>query len=138
MKSALPLLIAIALLSSKATAQSTCAAAVDIGPGIHTVSTLVGTAPPAYCIGAAPAAPAAAWYKYTPVQDTVVNITTRVPGYPDVDTRFHVYSGSCGSLVCVGGDDDSGPNYTSVTTLSVQGGVAVSYTHLTLPTKRIV
>ena len=63
------------------------------------------------------------WYAYTPVQDTTITITTHVDGYPDVDTRFNVYKGLCNALVCVSGDDDSGPNYSSIVTFPVQGGI---------------
>lgn len=40
----------------------------------------------------------------------------------DFDTQINIYSGSCGSLMCIGGDDDGGPGTTSSFTFcSVNG-----------------
>jgi len=52
-----------------------------------------------------------------------VTLSSYVQGYPNVDTRVHVYSGGCAAPVCHAGDDDSGPNYTSITTFEVMAGV---------------
>lgn len=60
------------------------------------------------------------WYKFTGTGQNVT-ISTDNPG-TNFDTQINVYSGSCGSLVCIGGDDDSGTGTTSTYTfLSVLG-----------------
>lgn len=103
--------------------QNSCSTALEITPGFYVVGSVDGPeAPSPLCI-ASGAATAAEWYKYTPTQDTTVTITTDLGS--GTDTRFHVYSGSCGALVCVAGDDDSGSAYdlSSVATFEVEGGV---------------
>jgi hypothetical protein len=40
----------------------------------------------------------------------------------DFDTQVTVFSGSCGSLICVGGDDDSGSGNTSLFTFCTMSG----------------
>lgn len=49
-------------------------------------------------------------------------MTSHVVGYPDVDTRMHVYVGTCGALACYAGDDDSGPGYSSISSFNVTAG----------------
>ena len=101
-------------------AQNTCATAVPVAAGSHLVALVDGTGiPEPQCVGG-PGATAGEWYVYTPAMDTSITISTVASL---VDTRFHVYTGWCGALVCVGGDDDSGPNYSSITTMNVTGGV---------------
>jgi hypothetical protein len=106
-----------------AAAQGTCVSAVPIGLGTHTAAQLTGTAPTLLCSG--PATPGAfgAWYSFTAPSTMTVTLSSNVVGYPNVDTRFHVYTGGCASPACHAGDDDSGPNYTSITTFDVVGGV---------------
>lgn len=52
---------------------------------------------------------AGVWYRFFGTDDIV---TVSLAGSA-FDTQLNVYSGSCGSLTCVGGDDDSGPGTTS-------------------------
>ncbi len=60
------------------------------------------------------------WYKFIGTGQNVT-ISTDNSG-TNFDTQINVYSGSCGSLVCIGGDDDSGNGTTStITFLSVLG-----------------
>ncbi len=49
------------------------------------------------------------WYSFTwpGCSSYTVNLSTDNPG-TNYDTKLHVYSGTCGSLVCVAGDDDGG------------------------------
>lgn len=52
------------------------------------------------------------WYSFSTPSAKTVNINTT--GSVIADTKLNVYSGSCGSLVCVGGNDDIGfSNYLS-------------------------
>ncbi|MEO8590768.1 MAG: FG-GAP-like repeat-containing protein [Flavobacteriales bacterium] len=123
MKKPLLLLVACAGVLG-AQAQSTCATAVPVTMGSTIVAGITGTEIPApLCAANGAGATAGMWYTFVPALDTTYTISTVASG---VDTRFHVYTGSCGALVCVGGDDDSGPNYTSVTNLDLLSGV--SYT----------
>ena len=90
-------------------------------PGTYTVTAIDGPeAPSPICIETGMAT-GAEWYKYTPVQDTTVRLTTDLVG--SGDTRFHVYTGNCGSLVCVIGDDDSGNGLTSAALFDAVAGV---------------
>ena len=106
-------------------AQDTCGTATPITAGLYTVTAINGTdVPNPICTdnGAVPATrpPAGEWYSYTPTQNYTVTVTSDIA--PRVDTRFHVYTGTCGALTCVGGDDDSGASYTSVGTFNVTAG----------------
>ncbi|HMC96860.1 MAG TPA: VCBS repeat-containing protein, partial [Flavobacteriales bacterium] len=107
---------------SSAWAQDGCASALAITAGSYTVSAVNGPEiPNPIC------APngnlnvtASEWYTYTPATSLSLTISTELSG---VDTRFHVYTGTCGALVCAGGDDDSGTGLTSVATMNVTAGV---------------
>lgn len=71
-----------------------------------------------------PSGPKGMWYSYTPAQNYTVTISTNISNNtPRVDTRFHVYTGGCGSLTCYAGDDDSGQNFSSVDTFAVAANV---------------
>ncbi len=114
-------------------AQDTCASAVAVSTGITTVGNIDGTeVPQPVCAlnGDVPAGnnPAGEWYSYTPSQDEVVTITTNLPQNDGVinsdDTRVHIYTGSCGALVCEAGNDDiSGTNYLSSVQFFAESGV---------------
>ncbi len=119
MKKAL-LLFACCTVMLSAAAQNTCSTAVVVTAGSHVVDIVDGSDVPALICAGGGLASAGEWYSYTPAMDTSITISTVASL---VDTRFHVYTGTCASLVCVGGDDDSGPNYSSITTMNVQGGV---------------
>lgn len=108
-------------------AQNNCASTVSVTAGIFTVGTIDGTAPTIICGGSGNAT-FGEWYRYTPTQNYTVTITTDLVINTGKDTRFHVYSGNCGALSCVAGDDDSGiivsggNSYLSVATFNVVGG----------------
>lgn len=120
------LLIPFCLLSYLGFSQDTCSSAVTITAGLHTVSTIDGTeTSDPICSGGSTAASAAEWYQYTPTEDTFVTLTTDLQQNSGGDTRFHVYTGTCGVLVCHAGDDDGGDignGYLSVDTFEVQNG----------------
>ena len=116
------LLPALALLAmGTARAQNTCATAVPVGLGLHTVNAVNGTVATPYCANSGNAT-ASEWFTFTATVDTVIRVTSSVPGYPNVDTRVHVYTGTCGALACYAGDDDSGPGYSSICNFSVEAG----------------
>jgi hypothetical protein len=113
----------LSLFTVQLHAQGTCSTALPIGLGQYTAPVLTGQAPTIICAGTATPAAYGLWYKFTATLDTTVQLTTHVDGFPDVDTRFHVYTGTCGSLQCHAGDDDSGPNYSSIDNFNVVQGV---------------
>lgn len=121
------LIFSILLLGQIAHAQDTCASALPITAGIHIVSAINGPdVPNPICAlnGVINNSnPSGEWYTYTPNQDRNITITSDIiENSPRVDTRFHVYTGSCGVLVCLSGDDDSGANYSSVKSFNVTAG----------------
>jgi hypothetical protein len=63
------------------------------------------------------------WYKFTwPGCDPyTVSLSTDNPG-TNFDTKIHVYTGTCGALTCVNGDDDSGTGTTSFLTFTAMPG----------------
>lgn len=89
-------------------AQDNCATAITVTAGTYTVDAINGNQVPAPdCIGGG-SPTAGEWYTYTATQEYTVTVTTDLPINICKDTRLHIYSGSCGSLTCVVGDDDSG------------------------------
>jgi len=122
------LIIALLFVAQFTKAQDTCASALTITAGLHVVGPINGTQVPTPCEGgdAVPTTnrvPAGEWYAYTPTQNYTVTISTDiVQNNPRIDTRFHVYTGTCATLTCFGGDDDSGANYSSVDVFNVTAG----------------
>ena len=105
--------------------QSTCATAVPVTAGNTVVISINGTQIPAPLCAAENGGGATfgKWYTYTPTINTTVTITTDIAANtPRVDTRFHVYTGTCNTLTCYSGDDDSGTNYSSIATFNVTAG----------------
>lgn len=115
MRSRYHLLAATLPLALSLAAQNTCSTALPIQPGEHAVPAISGELPNApRCAGNDQgAATQAIWFQYTATADTIIQITTDAPGFPQVDTRFHVYSGGCAALACVVGNDNGGFNGTS-------------------------
>ncbi|HEX8270253.1 MAG TPA: FG-GAP-like repeat-containing protein [Flavobacterium sp.] len=118
------LTFAVILLAQFVHAQDTCASALPLpGPGQYIVTAVNGSQVPTVICTAngqvTNATPRGEWYTYTPTEDHTVMISTDAPlNNPTVDTRVHIYSGTCASLVCVGGDDDSGAGFSSVATFN--------------------
>ena len=103
------------ILGFSGTAQSfdNCTAATNatgITVGTHSVSMINGNdIPTSVCDGVITSSiTAVEWFKYVPTQDRTVVISSDLTVNGDKDTRFNVYSGSCGALTCIKGDDDSG------------------------------
>lgn len=105
--------------------QNTCATALPITAGNHVVTVVDGTEVPApICAANGPGATAGEWYLYTPADDYTVTVTTDLAVNAGEDTRFHVYTGTCGSLVCHSGDDDGGSVFLSIATFQVSVGTS--------------
>ncbi len=121
MDRSIPLLAAL-LSVATANAQSTCATALPITPGQYTIAAVTGTEVPLpVCSVGGTGAAHGMWYTFTASVDTNMVVTSDV-GNPNVDTRVQVYIGSCGSLSCIAGDDDSGNGNLSVAHFSVTAG----------------
>ena len=113
----------LAGLSFNAFAQNTCATALPITAGLHTISAVDGTEVPALiCAANGTGATAGEWYTYTPTADYTLTVTTDLPVNTGRDTRFHVYTGSCGAFSCHAGDDDGGSGFLSVASFQVEQG----------------
>ena len=111
--------VAICLISYSSYAQDSmgdsCENPIEIGPGTHSVDSINGEHYSANCSEYDAANGNLEWYIYTPSDDYLTTITADLEVNYDLDTRVHVYQGSCDDLVCVAGDDDSGEGYLSVT-----------------------
>lgn len=118
------LIFGLLLAAQFSTAQDTCAAAFPItAEGTFVVAAVNGTQVPApICADNGAGATAGEWYKYTPTQDYTVTVTSNLTVNNGKDTRVHIYTGTCGSLACFAGDDDSGNGFLSVATFNVTGG----------------
>jgi hypothetical protein len=107
-------------------AQNTCATAITIAAGTTTVGTIDGTEiPTPICAANGAGATTGEWYKYIPTQNYTVTITSDLAINSGKDTRFHVYTGTCGSLICFAGDDDAGTigtGFLSIATFNVTQG----------------
>jgi len=119
------LLTLLLFLGQVVKAQDSCASAFPITEeGIYTVLSVNGSEfPTLICApNGAVTGPNAAgeWYAYTPSADHTVTVTTDITqNNPRIDTRVHVYTGTCGNLICLAGDDDSGSNYSSIVQFNV-------------------
>ncbi|MEW5675136.1 FG-GAP-like repeat-containing protein [Flavobacterium enshiense] len=105
-------------------AQDTCASAVPITAGTYAISAVNGTQiPTLLCASGGTGASSGEWYSYTPTSTFNVTVTSDIAANnPRTDTRVHIYSGNCGALICVTGDDDSGTNLSSVATFLANAG----------------
>ena len=107
-------------------AQNSCSTALAVSEGTFTVAAIDGAdVPDPICADNGAGASAGEWYVYTPTDDYTVTVTTDLQVNDGGDTRFHVYTGVCGSLVCLDGDDDSGTigtGFLSTATFNVTSG----------------
>lgn len=104
--------------------QDTCASAPTITAGSHVVTAVNGSQVPApICAANGAGATFGEWYKYTPSATYNVTITTDIAANtPRIDTRVHIYTGTCATLTCAGGDDDTGLNFSSVANFVANAG----------------
>ncbi len=125
------LLLVFLSLAPFTNAQDTCATALPITvAGTHVIDVINGTdIPTPICAanGAIPAnrPPKAEWYAYTPAQNFTVTVTSDLAINTGGDTRLHVYTGVCGALTCLSGDDDGGTigtGFLSTATFNVTAG----------------
>jgi len=101
-------LLFIFILGANASfAQNSCSQAVAVTAGTYAIDAINGSPITTSCFGAG-LGTAAEWYSYTPTENYTATVTTDLEINICKDTRFHIYTGVCGSLTCLTGDDDSG------------------------------
>ena len=88
-------------------AQNSCGGATAITAGTYVVDAVNGTPITTACASTG-LGTAAEWYSYTPTQNYSVTVTTDLQINICKDTRLHIYTGTCGNLICFAGDDDAG------------------------------
>ena len=124
------LLLAIAMffffipLFSQSEEGDSCIDPGIVGPGVHYVENINGEHFGLNCSEYDADNEELEWYMYTPSADYLTTITADLDQNEGLDTRFHVYEGSCDNLSCVAGDDDSGSGYLSVTSFYAYAGVS--------------
>jgi hypothetical protein len=120
------LLLLLICCSQFSWSQLSCTAPAPLNTaGLYIVPSITGAAPALICAPNGPLGTNAAgmWYTYTPSQNYTVTLSSNISqNNPLVDTRVHVYSGTCANLTCYAGDDDSGANYSSVVTFTAIAG----------------
>jgi hypothetical protein len=117
------LFLSAGLIGWQGQAQDQCSTALAIGLGTYTVDYINGTEIPLpICAFNGFGATNGEWYSFTADGDTTITVSTDLPQNFGGDTRFHVYTGVCGSLVCHAGDDDSGAGLLSKATFDVSAG----------------
>ena len=96
----------VLLTAGVASAQDSCATALAVTPGTHTVDAVNGININTACSNAS----AAKWYTYTPTQDRLITVSSDLPQNVCGDTRLVIYTGACGvgQLTCIADDDDAG------------------------------
>ena len=114
-------------------AQNTCATALPITAGTHVIDAINGTeVSTPVCAANGTGQTAAEWYAYTPTQNLTITVTSDLSVNICKDTRVHIYTGTCGTLTCIAGDDDGGiigcnsgntNAYLSTATFNVTAGV---------------
>ena len=107
-------------------AQNTCATATPLtNAGLTVIPVIDGSQVPSlFCINDPDANPTKAeWYAYTPTANYNVTVTSDITqNNPRIDTRLDIYTGTCGNLTCLAGDDDGGSNFSSTTTFYATAG----------------
>lgn len=115
--------LAATFLLLTAHGQNTCADALPITVGTYTVEAVDGTdVPLPVCSSGGTGATAGEWYLYTAPGFVTMTVSTDLPQNGNTDTRVQIYSGACGSLTCVGGDDDSGAGLLTVAMFNAYAG----------------
>ncbi|MCP4910747.1 MAG: T9SS type A sorting domain-containing protein [Bacteroidetes bacterium] len=107
---------------SQDSAGDSCSNPIPIGPGTHYVENINGESFSSNCTEYDAANGDLEWYIYTPNNDYLIEVTTDLQSNDGLDTRFHVYQGSCDDLTCVAGDDDSGAGYLSEASFYASAG----------------
>lgn len=115
--------ISLSAQSSSNSCLDASTATAITGPGTFSVSGIDGTeVPDPICADNGAGATNGEWYRYEPTASSFVTISSDLAQNSSKDTRVHVYEGSCGSLTCIVGDDDSGSVYLSIAEFDAVAG----------------
>ena len=117
-------------VSGQASFDTCAAAAADTNPitaaGTFSIALVDGSeVPDPVCADNGGGATAGEWYKFVPPISETVTVTSNsdvLPQNSGRDPRVHIYTGSCGALTCIAGDDDSGAGFTAEVSFSVTAG----------------
>lgn len=101
---------------------SSCGQAIEVGLGTHTYNTINGDPAPLNCTGSYSNGTSGDWYSFIPTVSQNITITTNLAGNNGGDTRFHIYTGECNGLTCIGGNDDSEGSLLSTYTFAATQG----------------
>lgn len=103
-------LLACFITQSAAFSQTSCNNAIAVTLGEHSNNLITNTTPlTTPCSGnLGTSAQGTSWYVFTPTTSGYYTISTDINQNSGLDTRFHLYTGTCSNLACFGGDDDSG------------------------------
>lgn len=128
MKKVLLILLAIGIIPITAFGQTSSDSCSDASsatpitvPGVYNVGAIDGDAPNPICPDNTNSASNGEWFKYEPTADYFVTVTSDLPQNNNEDTRLHIYSGTCGSLTCIAGNDDDA-GFTSTATFNAEAG----------------
>ncbi|MCB0815172.1 MAG: hypothetical protein KDB87_18655, partial [Flavobacteriales bacterium] len=94
-----------------------CANAEPVTPGTYTALSPVGGGASNVCFGSG--ATDATWYSYLATADGTIDVSSCGSGE---DTRLSVYDGTCGTLNCLGSNDDGCGLASQVTGIPVVSG----------------
>ena len=126
MKNLSTLIIGLLLVNFNLISQNICQTAVTISSGTHTVTGIsIGGPPPVpNCAENFGLANGAVWYRYQATVDGLATVSSDLTVNGNTDTRITVYTGICGNLTCIEGNDDiDGPTIkTSEVSFSVNNG----------------
>jgi hypothetical protein len=126
MKNLSTLIIGLLLVNFNLNSQNLCQTAVTISSGTHPVTGIsIGGPPPVpNCAENFGLANGAVWYRYQATVDGLATVSSGLPVNGNTDTRLTVYTGTCGNLTCIEGNDDiDGPTTkTSEASFSVNSG----------------
>lgn len=121
--------IIASLCATFAFAQGMCSTATAVNLTTNTSVASYGSGIPTLLCGSANTSPipatGGAWYTYNATANGALNVTSNLAANANNDTRLNIYSGTCGNLVCVGGNDDvdyTGGVFSSDVTVSVVAG----------------
>ncbi len=108
MKNISTLIIGLLFAILNLNAQNICPTAVTITTGNHSVSSIIPGGPPPVpnCAANFGGATGAAWFKYQASVDGLATVSSDFGSNSGLDTRLTVYTGTCGTLVCIEGNDD--------------------------------
>ena len=121
-------LLVILALGHFMNAQESANSCVEIldyitGAGSFSVQDFNGTEiPTPVCASGGNNATSGEWYAYQSNTDYYVTISSDLTQNSGLDTRVHVFTGSCGNLTCLVGDDDSGSGYLTVASFNAVAG----------------